>query len=93
MFDIVICVGPNDYEVITEQLKYTKKILLDTGISYLITPDTSIDIPECVTIDEKIFPFNMNTVIKYHGKMNRNAVSPTPFKPYAGIVIPDRCIW
>ena len=90
MFDIVICVGPNDYEVITEQLKYTKKNIIGYRNIYLITPDTSIDIPECVTIDEKIFPFNMNTVIKYHGKMNRNGwYLQQLLKLYAGIVIPD----
>jgi hypothetical protein len=32
MFDIVIPVGPNDYEIISKQIIYTKKILLDIEI-------------------------------------------------------------
>ena len=89
-FDIVIPVGPNDKSIIEKQIKYTKKNIIGHRNIYLICYDSSIKIDECITINEDIFPFNMETVIKYHGKLKRNGwYLQQLLKLYAGLVIPN----
>ena len=68
LFDIVIPVGPNDKSIVEEQIKYTKNNIVGYRNIYLISYDPSILIEGCNTIDENIFPFNINTVIEHHGK-------------------------
>ena len=72
IFDIVIPVGPNDNSIIKQQIKYTKKNIIGYRNIYLICYDPSIKIDGCITINENIFPFNIETIEKYHGKSNRN---------------------
>ena len=72
LFDIVIPVGPNDKSIIEQQIKYTKKNIVGYRNIYLISYDPSITIDGCITIDESIFPFNIDTVAKHHGKLKRN---------------------
>jgi hypothetical protein len=62
LFDIVIPLGPSDTEVITEQLKYTKKNVKGYRNIYIISHDDSLNFEGCVTVSEKIFPFNKKTV-------------------------------
>ena len=71
-FDIVIPVGPNDKSIIEEQIKYTQKNIIGYRNIYLISYDPSIDIDGCITINENIFPFNIDTIAEYHGKLDRN---------------------
>lgn len=61
-FDIVICVGPNDLSVINEQIKYTKKNILNYNKIYLISCDPNLNINDTTTIDEKTFPFSLDNV-------------------------------
>ena len=90
LFDIVIPVGPNDKSVIEEQIKYTQKNIIGYRNIYLICYDPSIIINGCITIDENIFPFNIETVAKYHGKLDRNGwYLQQLLKLYAGKIIPD----
>jgi hypothetical protein len=70
-FDIVIPVGPNDKDIINKQIEYTKKNIIGYRNIYLICFDPNISIDGCVTINESIFPFNMETVRKYHGTSSR----------------------
>ena len=89
-FDIVIPVGPNDKSVINDQIKYTKKNIIGYRNIYLICYDPSINIDGCITINENIYPFNMETVEKYHGKLERNGwYLQQLLKLYAGQIIPD----
>ena len=89
-FDIVIPVGPNDKSVIEEQIKYTKKNIIGYRNIYLICYDPSITIDGCITINENIFPFNIETVAKYHGKLERNGwYLQQLLKLYAGKIIPN----
>lgn len=89
-FDIVIPVGPNDRTVIEQQTKYTKKNIISYRNIYLICYDPSIRIDGCITIDENIFPFNKETVSKYHGKLDRNGwYLQQLLKLYAGKIIPN----
>jgi FkbM family methyltransferase len=89
-FDIVIPVGPNDIEVIQKQIQYTKKNIIGYRNIFIISYDPSINIDGCATIDERIFPFSIDTIAKYHGKRTRNGwYLQQLLKLYAGIVIPD----
>ena len=89
-FDIVIPVGPNDRTVIEQQTKYTQKNIIGYRNIYLICYDPSIIIDGCITINENIFPFNKETVSKYHGKLDRNGwYLQQLLKLYAGKIIPN----
>jgi hypothetical protein len=89
-FDIVIPVGPNDINIINKQIIYTKKNIIGYNNIYLISFDPSLIIKDCITINENIFPFTINTVINYHGKLSRNGwYLQQLLKLYAGIVIPN----
>ena len=61
-FDIVIPLGPLDREVITEQLKYTKKNVKGYRNIYIISHDDSLQFEGCLTVSENIFPFDKNSV-------------------------------
>ena len=39
---------------------------------YIVTYDKNLKIEGCITIDENIYPFNKDTVIKFHGKNKWN---------------------
>lgn len=88
IFDIVISIGPNDKDIIYQQLEYTKKNIIGYRNIYLISYDPTIFIDGCITIDEKIFPFTIETVIKFHKKSYRNGwYLQQLLKLYAGLVI------
>ena len=88
IFDIVIPVGPKDKKVIEKQIKYTKKNVIGYRNIYLICYDPLIKIDGCITINENIFPFNMKTVEKHHGKSPRNGwYLQQLLKLYAGKII------
>jgi hypothetical protein len=93
MYDIVICVGPNDYNIIYESIKYTIKNILDYRYIYIITPE-----PEKFTfkndfikvINENIFPFNKNSFYNIWGESKRHGwYLQQLIKLYAGLVIKD----
>jgi len=89
-FDIVIPVGPNDTSVIEQQIKHTQKNIIGYRNIYLICYDPSITIDGCITINENIFPFNIDTVQKHHGKSQRNGwYLQQLLKLYAGKIIPN----
>ena len=90
VFDIVIPVGPNDKSIIEEQIKYTKKNVVGFRNIYIICYDPSIHIDGCITIDEKLFPFNIETVANYHGRVHRNGwYLQQLLKLYAGKIITE----
>jgi len=88
-FDIVIPVGPYDKDIIKQQIEYTKKNIIGYRNIYLISYDAYLSIDGCITINENMFPFNIDTVIRYHGKLSRNGwYLQQLLKLYAGNVIP-----
>lgn len=88
-FDIVIPIGPNEKDIIQEQIKYTKKNIIGYRNIYLISYDHLIQVDGCITIDEKIFPFTIKTVEKFHGKLDRNGwYLQQLLKLYTGKIIP-----
>lgn len=87
-FDIVIPVGPNDLEVIEKQIQFTKRNIIGYDKIFLISYDPQLQIEDCITINENIFPFDMNTIIQFHGKNSRNGwYIQQLFKLYAGFCI------
>jgi len=90
LFDIVIPIGPNDKNIINEQIQYTKANIIGYRNIYLICFDKSLIIDGCITIPETIFPFSINTISQIHGKNNRNGwYLQQLLKLYAGIIIPN----
>lgn len=67
-FDIVIPVGPEDINIIDEQIKYTKKNVIGYRNIYIICFDSSIKIDGCITISEDIFPFSIESINLIHIK-------------------------
>lgn len=89
IFDIVICLGPNDKDIINQSILYTKKNIIGYRNIYVISYDASISVENAVIIDENIFPFNKDTFINIFGNNNRNGwYLQQLLKLYAGIVIP-----
>jgi len=89
LFDIVICVGPNDTDIIESMIPYTKKNIIGYRNIYLVCVNPTINIAGTIIIDEKIFPFNINDLIKKFGNNNRNGwYLQQLLKLYAGNVIP-----
>ena len=72
LFDIVICVGPNDNNIVSQVIPFTKKNVIGYRNIYLICSNPNIVVPETITIDEKIFPFNINNLISMFGSNHRN---------------------
>ena len=90
IFDIVIPLGPNDKLIIDKQLEYTKKNIIGYRRIFIISCDDTLQFDGCTTISERIFPFSMETVSKFHGKISRNGwYLQQLLKLYAGLVIPD----
>jgi hypothetical protein len=90
LFDIVIPVGPNDINILNEQIKYTKKNIIGYRNIYLICYNPDIIIDGCITIDENIFPFSIETVSNLHGILNRNGwYLQQLLKLYSSFVIPE----
>uniref|UniRef100_A0A6C0HLL0 Methyltransferase FkbM domain-containing protein n=1 Tax=viral metagenome TaxID=1070528 RepID=A0A6C0HLL0_9ZZZZ len=96
IFDIVIPIGPNDKDIIYQQIEYTKKNIIGYRNIYLICYDPTINIDGCITIDEKIFPFTIENIRQIHGVLDRNGwYLQQLLKLYALLIIPDileRCL-
>jgi hypothetical protein len=71
LFDIVIPVGPNDLKVINNMIEHTKKNIIGYRNIYLVSFDPNIVFKNCFTIDENIFPFNKESIVKIIGITNR----------------------
>jgi hypothetical protein len=89
MFDLVIPVGPNDYEVFDKQIEYTKKNIVGYRNIYIVSPQ-KYDVSGCIFISEDMFPFSMKNVSEILGKSSRNGwYLQQLIKLYAGLVIPS----
>jgi hypothetical protein len=61
MFDIIIPVGPNDYDIIKNSIEYTKKNVINYRNIYIISKN-KMEFSECIYINEDIFPFNLDNI-------------------------------
>ena len=89
LFDIIICVGPNDTDIITSMVPYAISNVIGYRNIYLVCANPTISVDGTITIDEKIFPFNINDLIAKFGNNNRNGwYLQQLLKLYSGNVIP-----
>jgi hypothetical protein len=89
LFDIVVCVGPNDTNILNQSLDYTKKNVIGYRNIYLVCSNPDISLPDTITIDEKIFPFTIEDLKIMFGENNRNGwYLQQLLKFYAGNIIP-----
>jgi len=56
-FDIVIPLGPNEYNRFSEVIKYIKNNVVDYRKIFIVTSNLDLKIDNCVIIDENIFPY------------------------------------
>jgi hypothetical protein len=95
LFDIVICVGPNDNDIIENVIPFTQRNILGYRNIFLVCSNPTISVPGTITIDERIFPFNIEYLINKFGNNYLNCgVSRNGWylqqllKIYSGNVIP-----
>lgn len=87
-FDIVIPLGPNEKNNIQRQIEYTKRNVMGYRNIYLVSYDPTIQVEDCIVVDEKVFPFSIKDVASYHGARERNGwYLQQLLKLYAGFVI------
>ncbi len=87
-FDVVIPIGPNDTQCINDVVYCIQKNVIGYRNIYLISYDPSIQIENCITIDESIFPFKKDTIATYIGNTTRSGwYLQQLLKLYAGFVI------
>jgi hypothetical protein len=90
-FDIVIPVGPLDKNFIYKQIEYTKKNVIGYRNIYLVVCNNNINIDNCISINENIFPFNLQYIIN---SLKYSVRRPGWFlqqliKLYSGFIIPN----
>jgi hypothetical protein len=89
LFDIVICVGPHDSDIIEKTIPFTKKNIIGYRNIYLVSCDPNIKLSGTITIDENIYPFTKKYFIEKFGDNSRNGwYLQQLLKMYAGNVIP-----
>jgi uncharacterized short protein YbdD (DUF466 family) len=90
LFDIVISVGPNDKDIVSNQVKYTQKNIIGYRNIYIIPFDAGFTLDGCITIPENMFPFSLDTFKQYHPHATKRAgwYLQQLFKLYAGTIIP-----
>jgi hypothetical protein len=62
-FDIVIPVGPNDYNIISKTIDYTKRNVINYRNIYIVS-SADFKVPGCITIHESTFPFTIDYIAK-----------------------------
>jgi hypothetical protein len=82
-FDIVICLGPNDVNIINLMINYTKNNIIGYRNIYIISYDHNIKIDGCIIINENLFPFNKDTIIHNNNKWYLQQL----LKLYSSIII------
>jgi hypothetical protein len=86
IFDILIPLGHSDFEIIHKTIIYTKKFIIGYRNIFIVS-HISPNIPDTIFIDEKIFPFNVES---YLGKNSRNGwYFQQLIKLYAAFIIPN----
>lgn len=70
-FDLVIPVGPNEIDIIEDVIQLAKTNILGYNKIYLISFDKTLNIKDCITIDENSFPFSREEIIEIVGESSR----------------------
>lgn len=69
-FDIVIPVGPNDYDIFRQSIEYTKKNVLGYRHIYIVSSEP-FDVPGCITISDSVFPYTREYIGQKVGYIQR----------------------
>jgi hypothetical protein len=90
LFDVVISVGPNDKDIVSKQVKYTRQNVVGYRNIYIIPYDAGFTLDGCITIPESAFPFSKDTFNTFHPDATKRAgwYLQQLFKLYAGRIIP-----
>jgi hypothetical protein len=89
LFDVVVCVGPNDDDIVGHSVPFTQKNVIGYRNIYLICSNPNISVPGTITINENIFPFNKEYLINKFGNNSRNGwYLQQLLKIYSGNIIP-----
>ena len=89
LFDVVVCVGPNDYEVADRMIACAKQNVIGYRNIYLVSADPTIDVEGTYTIDETTFPFSKSNMKTRTLKCSRYGwYLQQLLKLYSGNVIP-----
>jgi len=88
-FDIVVCVGPRDNDIVGSSISLNKKNIIGYRNLYLVCTDPTITVEGAIVIDETFFPFTMKDMEDRFGKNHRNGwYLQQLLKFYSGTVIP-----
>jgi len=88
--DILIPVGPNEIPIIKDVVKLVLSNVKDFSKIYLVTHDETLEVDGCITINENIYPFTKEDIIKILGESPRISwVYQQLLKLYAINVIPN----
>jgi hypothetical protein len=91
LFDIVICVGPNDESVVHRCVGFNRQNIQGYRNVYLIAKNPSLKVQGAITIDEASFPFKLADVRRIHESHAHNRSGwylQQLLKLYAGHCIP-----
>ena len=88
LFDIVVPIGPKDECLVHDMIEHTKRKVHGYRNIYLVTSNDSFSIEGCVTVNEKVFPFDKNDIVSIIGNTERIGwYLQQLIKLYAGNVI------
>lgn len=99
LFDILIPVGPDDYDILLKQIKYTIKNVIGYRNIYILSNDILLnDVilknekwkDNIIFINENIYPFSLKNISEIHGENSRNGwYLQQLLKLYAFLYIPN----
>jgi hypothetical protein len=88
-FDVVVLVGPNDFEVIDKTIEYNKINVVGYRNFYVITPNPEkVNIEGVIVIDETVFPFNISKDFEKIQSERRGWYLQQLIKLYASYYVP-----
>jgi len=90
IFDIVIPVGPNDYNILKNMIEYTLKNIMNYRNIYIIS-SKNFEISNTIYINEnEVFPFNFISILEITKSKNRSGwYFQQLIKLYSGLYIKD----
>lgn len=89
LYDCIIPYGPNDQSMISLCIENARKNLVDINNIYIISYDKNFQHHLATTIDEKIYPFQMEDIKKYINPNRAGWYLQQLLKIYSHKVIPD----
>ena len=89
IFDIVVCHGPNDNNMLELNIQYNTANVIDKRNIYVITYDPDLKRDDCIVIHESSFPFSVAEIKEGTSEKRGCWYLQQLIKLYAHCVIPD----